>query len=62
MHLSFTQQHYSIVVTGIGITLICISIVWAMNRTTPRTKIVVRHDPLGFDVELWTQSFGSSKN
>ncbi len=62
MKLHLTEEQF---ITGIIITAVSIAVItlifWYHNSTKPRTKIITRHDPLGFEVDLWTQTFGSSK-
>lgn len=62
MHLHLTESQF---ITGIIATSIASLCLYAVTRyfTTgkPRTKIIVRHDSLGFDIELYTQTFGSRK-
>lgn len=62
MQLHLTESQFII---GISITVFVSISVYVITRFfntgKPRTKVITRHDPLGFDVELHTQTFGSRK-
>lgn len=61
MELSLTESPYFIALCAAAAVLCVSSAYWYLGGTKPKIKIVTKHDPLGFDIKLWTQSFGSRK-
>lgn len=62
MKLHLTESQFLIALcTGVGALIVIASVCWYLTTTKPKTRTITVHDPLGFDIELWTQSFGSRK-